>query len=325
VFASLPESPQGIGDIVGLAARNVRANFKQIFRYLIGPTIFATIAATGSQWAFSSGLSNVVQSKSPASEAVGLAGVWFVSLIILLGAWWILGVRLYALVRFSLGFSPTLEAANDDLWRKKFRIIGVHVLCMLLAAAVIVAFAIVSVGAAFAAGFSGANSEYGAAVSMLIVGIGVAFIGVSYPLTMNIAMCILACEEEGAVNIVARALGFVFRRLWRALAFGVIFATTWILVSYPLTLPAVLIVLGEGFVHGMAVSQGKEASGSYTPPLWTLVFSEVWTNLAWLYLRPFTAFAFGFFYYDLRMRSEGLDISRKMEAALPLHPVEMES
>lgn len=319
MFANLPDSPQGIGDIVGLAARHVRANFKEIFRFLIVPTVFATASATAAQWAFSSGLSNVVQGKAPVTSDVGsLVALWLGGTVVLSLSFWVLSLRLFALVRLLLGFSPTLKDAEDNLFRKKFRFLAVCFLCLIMAIGL---FSIFGFAAFLITTFTGRGASAMSVIAVLVFLIGAALVSVVYSLTLNIGLCILACEEDSAVNIVGRSLSLTFRHFWRAVAFGLIFAVTFTLISYPMTLPAVLVAAGDGFMHGLAVSKGKVASGSYQPPLWSLVFAETWTSLAWLYLRPFACFAFGLFYFDLRLRTEGLDIGRKLELALPRHPV----
>jgi hypothetical protein len=54
-------------------------------------------------------------------------------------------------------------------------------------------------------------------------------------------------------------------------------------------------------------------SGTPTPNLPSQIFATVWRSAANLLLSPMAFFGFGLFYLDLRMRSDGFDITRRLE------------
>lgn len=308
MFTSLPESPQGVGDIVGLGCRLVRANIKLIWNFLLVPTVFATVAGIVFQWVITYGVSNWSQSKD-VSMAFMLGGLWLVGLIVFAIAWWILGLRLLALVRASLRFSPTLEDAKHALYKKKWAVLGVYFLTfLLLLGGILVCGLIIALG--------GFLTGYGASIpAALAFTLGffafLAVIGL-YLLVAHMALVMLACEEDSVIVVMGRSMGLVFKHFWRTAAFGLLFSLTFTVISYPMSLPVAVITFSDAIQHGLA--QGGEG---YKPPLYVLVLAQTWESLMGMYLRPLVMIAFGLFYYDLRLRSEGLDIKRKLETMLP--------
>lgn len=309
MFTSLPDAPQGVGDVVGLACRFVRGNFRLIWNFLLVPTVFATIAGVMFQWVLTYGVSNFAQTKD-VGTAFGLAGIWFVGILVFFIAWWILGLRLLALTRLALHFAPNIEEAAKYMYRRKWSVLGVYFLTLILMMAVVVAWTMV-VGAGVM--LSSASSVAAAlAISVGVFGLVVSM-GV-YVLTSHLALCILACEDEPVTAVIGRALSLIFRHFWRAIAFGIIFAVTFTVISYPLSLPIAVLTFFDAIQHGLGSSAD---AGGYKPPLYILVIAQTWESLTGMYLRPLVVFGFGLFYYDLRLRSEGLDIRRKLESLLP--------
>lgn len=322
MFTSLPDSPQGVGDIVGIACRLVRNNIKLIFNFLLVPTIFTTLAGIAFQWLLSYGVAGIAETRSVAG-AFGLAGLGLFATVILAFAWWILALRLLALVRLSLGFSPDLEEAKQNLGGKKWAVIGVYLLCLLLVVAAMSAFGV----AAFALGLLGAVAQrlsmVLAPLAVTIILFGMVIVTSIYLLVSHVALSVLACEEESAMNVIGRSFSLVYRHFWRSFAFGLVFLITFTVISYPMSLPIAVISFTDALTHGLSGANSAGLDG-YKPPLWILVLAATWESIMGMYLRPLLFFAFGLFYYDLRMRSEGLDIRRRLDLALPLEPVDVE-
>jgi hypothetical protein len=305
LFTSLPDSPQGVGDIVGLACRLVRGNIKLIFHFLLVPTIFATVAGVAFQWVITYGINNVTETKNVAA-AFSLAAVWIVGLAVFAIAWWILGLRLLALTRLALGFSETLEDAKQNLMRKKWSVLGVYFLCLMLLSAGVVAFVLIAVAGVV---IGGTTPSLVSALGFVISFFGIVVVSSIYLLVSHIALCIMACEDTGVVNVIGRSIELTFRHFWRAIAFGSVFALTFTVISYPMSLPVAILTLVDWLQHGM---QSGVPASDYKPPLYILVIAQTWESVMGMYLRPLVVLAFGLFYYDMRLRSEGLDISRRL-------------
>lgn len=311
MFTSLPDSPQSVGDIVGIACRLVRGNIKLIWNFLLIPTIFVTVAGVVFQWVFTYGVSNVAQTRDVAT-AFGLAAVWFVGFAVFAVAWWILSLRLLAIVRLALGFATNLEEAKQYMYRRKWAVLGVYMLTFVLLLAATMTWAFVMAAGAFLS----SGPTVAAALAFTVGGAGMICTFGIYALASHLALCILACEDVPMTTVVGRALSLVFKHFWRASAFGLLFTVTFTVISYPMSLPVAILSLGDALQHGLS-SGGSSGLAGYKPPLYILVIAQTWENLMGMYLRPLVVLAFGLFYYDLRLRSEGLDIKRKLELIVP--------
>jgi len=313
VFTSLPESPQGVGDLVGLACRLVRANIKLIWNFLLIPTVFATGAGILFQWVFTYGAANVASTKD-IGTAFGLAGIWLVGFSVFMVAWWILALRLLALVRVILKFSPTLDEATAYMYRRKWAVLGIYFASFaLLLGGIFASVAVMASGMLL----SGQGPSLATALSVTLGGVLMTGIIVLYLLVSHMALCMLACEDEPVMAIIGRSANMVLRHFWRSVAFGLVFAVTFTVVSYPMSLPVAVLTFSDAMQHGLG-GGGPEGpfSGGYKPPLYILVLAQTWESVMGMYLRPFVVFAFGLFYFDLRLRSEGLDIRRKLQSML---------
>jgi hypothetical protein len=308
LFISLPDAPQGVGDLVGIACRLVRGNIKEFWNFLLVPTVFATIAGIVFQWVFTYGASAVSQNKD-IGAAFGLAGVFFVGLVVFVIAWWILGLRLLAIARTVLRFSPDLAHAKAYMYRRKWAVLGVYFLTFILLMASMIAWAFVAAGPAMV---TGGKASVFAALGVTLGVIGMTVTLVVYLLVSHLALVLVACEEQSVVEVIGRAISLVFRHFWRSVAFGIVFAVTFTVISYPMSLPVAVITFTDAIQHGIAA-----AGGEYKPPLHVLVIAQTWESLMGMYLRPLVVIGFGLFYYDLRLRSEGLDIKRKLQLMMP--------
>jgi hypothetical protein len=78
-------------------------------------------------------------------------------------------------------------------------------------------------------------------------------------------------------------------------------------IATPLWLP-IWLVLGVDMVR-----LGPEAfTGTSVPLHWNLILS-VWESLIDMICAPVSYLCYGFFYYDLRLRSEGVDLVQNLD------------
>ncbi len=81
-------------------------------------------------------------------------------------------------------------------------------------------------------------------------------------------------------------------------------------IQYPLSLPVVLVSIFEFMRQGMSpeflTDPGK------MPFYFTLV-SQTWESIIGIVLWPISFMATGLYYYDLRMRKEGIDLIRQID------------
>jgi hypothetical protein len=61
------------------------------------------------------------------------------------------------------------------------------------------------------------------------------------------------------------------------------------------------------------VYTGKKHAGEIQMPLYVQIIGGSWNSIIYMYLMPVFFLASGYYYYSLRMRLEGLDISNGIE------------
>lgn len=310
MYSSLPESPQDIGDLIGLAYRTTRQNLLMIFKFILGPSIFTVLAGIVFQWVFTYGAANIAQTKDIGS-AVGLFGLSMVALVVLFSAWWVLGMRLLALVRVMLGFAPDLDAAMTYMKRRKWAVLGVYFLGSVLFFAVFIMLGLI-VGLGVAASMNESMRIAAIAITGVLATVGIVAAIITYLIAAHLSFCVLACEDQPVPYVIGRTLHLVFNNFGRAVAFASLFAMVFTIISFPLSMPVAALTFSDALQHGLTAATDG-AAGAYKPPLYILVLTQVWEALMGFLLRPLTLFAFALFYYDLRMRSEGLDLKRKLE------------
>ena len=312
MYSSLPQSPQGLADLIGLAFRIVRRNLGGIFRFILLPSLLAFAVAVLFQWLLTYGMSTVADSKSLAG-AVWLAVAILVAFCLLSLCWWFLGMRLLALVRVMLGFAPDLGEASKYMSRRKWSLAGLNVVAGLLFIPIVVAWSVImfvvsvlltlvfSVGGPIggAVGFT-----IGFALSMVLFLV----LGGYYVF----ANCVFSCQDQPVATILGSAGQLMFANFGRFSLFALLFALVYAVISYPLALPVVIATVIDTVQHGLATGGEGVASG-YKPPLYLLVATQAWETGIGFILRPLLMLAFGLLYYDLRVRSEGLDIKRRLD------------
>jgi hypothetical protein len=306
LFDRPPETPLANGDLIGLAFRACRRNIPLVFKVLFVPTIFLTIGALGAQWVFSYGISSVAATKDIVA-AMTMFLIASVSSVVLAVAGWIIAIRQLALVRLLLGFSANWKDAYGFVWRRKWAVIGIGLLASMFLAVAIAGGVIVMVISALI-GTQGLR-VIPMSIGMIIGGVAITFSVILYWLVNFVALCMLACEDEPIMSTLGRSLQLMVRYFWRALGFSLVLLLAFTIIGSPLSLPMVIATGIDMFRSGVMSGQISE---TYKAPIYLMVFNQVWDSLMSLVLRPVAFFAFGLLYYDLRLRSEGLDIKRRL-------------
>lgn len=307
-------SPQGIGDIIGQAFRIARGNLGAIFRYILVPSLCTLAVTLLFQWIVSYGAAYVAESKS-ITAAVSMGLVFLLALGLSALTWWFLGLRLLSLVRFILGFAPTLDDAGKYMLRRKWSLVGLNLVAGFLIGAVIFGFGIALVLFAVVVGFVGAalgGPARGLATAVATIigmsaGAGAFIFAAGFYVFLN---CVLACEDQPIGGVITRAWQLTSRHAPRFVLFCVVFYLVYCIINYPLSLPLLIATGADMIRHQMSGA----AAGGYKQPLYLLIFNSTWETGVGFLMRPLFLFGFAFLYYDLRLRQDGLDIRRKLDA-----------
>lgn len=301
MFDSPPQQPQSIGDLIGRAFRVYRRQLSFFLKAQIGPSIGATIGRIILQY----GVSTVMEIKSPHSMATGFVlGIF--GFLILLVSMWLLLLRELAFARAVCGFSPDYNRAFQIVDQKKWLILGVAAVNFVLAVGVVIFWLLeLALSAVF----------WQSAVVVSIAGFVVGAVGIvisllSVHVVAYIVFICSACEQKQRFgSLVERGFKLVTHDFFRALVFSILLIITVSLITYPLSLPVVLLSLFEFFRHGIT---SDAASAPVKMPMYFLVFSEVWESMVTMLIWPVTFMSYGLLYNDLRIRQEGLDVVRSL-------------
>ncbi len=307
MFEPPSDQPQSVGDLIGRAFRVYRRNIPLFFRVLLGPTIFATIGSLGLQWAITYG---VTPDSTQAMSLPLLSALVIASTIIVLAAKWILAVRQLAFVRMMAGFAPDYPAAYEYVSRKRWTVLALYLSGVALIVAAFVAWVLEMALTALL-------PKVGLVMAMLtVVGLLVGALGLLASVWLIVLVGFLvfsaaACEDVPLTTLISRGLSLTMHDFGRSLAFGVLLVIAITAISYPLTLPVVILSLVDMFREGLS---SETIVGSYRMPFYLMVVGQVWESLVNMLLWPVIFMAYGLFYYDLRIRQEGLDLTMRLDA-----------
>jgi hypothetical protein len=305
-------APQGIGDIIGLAFRITRTNLVSIFRYILVPSLCTLAVTIMFELLGHYGASYVAETKNIAA-AIIMALLFLVGVFLSALTWWFLGLRLLSLVRFILGFSPTLEDASKNMMRRAWPLVGLNALASLIIGgistfAIVFIVIIVALGAALSAVLGPFVTVLTTALG-IIVGFSLLIFAAGFYVFMN---CVYACEEQPVGAVLGRAWQLSTSHIFRFIWFSLVFYVVYCIINYPLSLPILIATAADVFRYQM--SGGVTALGPYKQPLYLLIFTSTWGTGMGFIMRPLFLFGFAFLYYDLRLRQDGIDIRRKLEA-----------
>lgn len=308
-LAGPPTNPQSAGDIIGRAVRVFRQNIPLIFKVLAPSSIFLMAGSFAIQYTISYGVADVAKSNN-LQYGIVLAVIFLTGMVVATIAGWIVTLRQLALVRLFLGFSPDWKSADAFLWQKKWVLIGLYLFTSMIAGSI---FGLWFIQLGFVGMFAALLKDNPMALGwMMALGGLIWFLGVVLTFSLSfmvvmIGFSAMACEDVGFFTIMSRAFRLTFGSFWRSLGFGILLSAVMLALYSPLALPVVALSMFDYF------RQGVSNSDAYQVPLYLLAIDQVWESLTGLLLRPIMFLSFGYYYFDTRLRREGLDISRRLQ------------
>jgi hypothetical protein len=229
-----------------------------------------------------------------------------IGVLIAVGAELFLTLRQLALFRLLAGYSASFKEAYAFVAERKFlliaAVIGTYMLTM---TAIFFWCVVIGFSTAFVA------KKILLAVSVTAALIGVIGLCVSIVLTSLPIMMLapaLAIEDRSFGQIAKWSVSICLKTFWRTVGFSSLLTIVVLILSSVLNLPPSLI---SGFEYMRNYFAGDV---SKAPNLYVQIFASVWRSGVNLFLSPMLFFSIGFYYLDLRMRTEGLDITRRIEA-----------
>lgn len=298
-----PTKPQSVGDLIGRAFRFYRINVPLVVQVLMWPTVISIAGKVAMQW----GLATIARKEWAAIYPAGAAIVigWIVTII----AIFFLTIRQLALVRIANGFSDNFKEAYGFLKARMGTVILLMLIGYLIVGGLMGVWAVEMVLCAFLFKAGPAMIVLGS-IGICVGVFGLVLTALIFWLVGLVVLSVVACEETGLGNVITRGFALPMRDFGRTLLLGFVLFVTISTLSYPLSLPAVILSCMEFFRHGMQA--GANLSDPTKVPMYILVLTQAWESLVNMLLWPVTWLTYGLFYYDLRVRQEGLDVLQNL-------------
>ncbi len=305
-------SPRSVGDVISSTVRICRRNVKILMSTLIWPTA----ASAGAQVIALFGLIMMESAISPTGEDVTSwsallqgCGIMCVGLLVALPVQVLLVMRQLAILRVVARFSTTLKEADKFLWRNFWKFVlvgllyyGLITVWFVIWCAIIVALAIVC-------------AMIHAPILTVAVVLTGFFLGFASTLLFMVPLAIiapaLACDNKGLGTILKDSTSLAFRNFWRTSGFcSLLILTVWLLGAV-LGLPGQICYLVEYLRAAMAAGTLPK---SVDIPFYAQVVTTVWHSVVNIFLGPVVSISAGLYYFDLRVREEGLDLVRLVQS-----------
>jgi hypothetical protein len=285
-------SPQSTGDLIGRAVRVYRANIRQWAPLLLWPTVCVLVGRVIYQ-------ASAAYFQQDQSQVVIVVPLILGFTVVIMGKWFLLQKQL-AFVRLTTGFSKTLDEAMTYTKRRKWAIAGVVALCLIIFTGVFMLWMLEII----AAGVLTKIIPVPAVIAMVLGFIGFIISSAFIMFALLLSLSALACENGTVTSLLSRGFTLSSKSFFRTLWCGLIASLTVNLIATPMWLPISLI----GSLD--ALRAGGTLQGL---PMYWQVTIAAWETLIEMVTQPILFLAYGFYYYDLRLRYEGVDVLEALE------------
>lgn len=307
LFEPPPQQLQSVGDLIGRSIRIYRKNIKLFFHVLLWPTVFLTASKVAFHWGITSFSMRMDQKDWTMMGISGVVALLGVLSLLVVGLF--LQLRQLSFIRLVTGFADNYADAYAFVMKRKWKIIGLIILAYI---AIIVSVIFWSIIVSVCMAFFKANS---ATTYLLFAGMIFGLIGMAISVTVTcialyFAFAVGACEDLSVGGLFSRTVSLVFQDFWRAGYFCTLLFIALVVISYPLSLPLLLVSIFEFMRQGMSpeflTDPGKM-------PFYYTLFNQSWESIVSIITWPISFMATGLFYYDQRMRKEGIDLVRRID------------
>ncbi len=296
-------NPSSVADLIGYSVRLARDNARTCVKLLFWPTLVELVGKI----VILIGLNTITTGHNNMLLAAGGGLTALIGMVIAVGAELFLTLRQLALFRLFAGYSGSFKEAYAFVAERKW----------LLIAAVFATYTVTMVAIFFWCVVIGFSMAFVAKKVFLWVSVTAALVGViglfaSVLLTTLPIMLIvpaLAVDLRPFAQMVGWCVKICLRTFWRTIGFSALLTIVVVILSSVLNIPPSILT-------GLEFMRNYFGGGdpSKAPNLYLQIFASVWRSGANMILSPMLFFGVGFYYLDLRMRTEGIDIARRVEA-----------
>lgn len=307
---NLPDSPRSLGDLVGLGFRLVRKNWQSIVSIFLVPSLFFSMALSGSQFCFVHWVQ--AQSLDPGFFAVHMACGLGLALV-MIACQWEIALRSCAFLRCVLSMDKEYSVAYEYARGRQREIMTVYAVSFMLPSLVAIIWTFLFVSTLYL----GTGDTLGK-VLCIVLGFleGLTFVvAFSYSLLYTAIAFVAVCGTESGVKESLRE-GFVLSgtAIMRGLSYICLLLVSIFIVTLPLYLPVIFLGIWEGYV------QGKMDEINF--PVYLRVLEAISSCVINMLSLGAALSGVALFYRDVKMRRQGLDIDEGLSklAYLPSSP-----
>jgi len=291
----MPQKPATLGDLVGVAFRIFRSNWRHYVSKLFWPSLFASFAITGMEWSwlfYIKGGGNIQGFGLHLAIMLGFA-------ILFILAQWELALRCVALLRDTFLVDSKFEAAYKFARAHQWRIMTVYTAGVVLPTIIFMA---TTVGAILLLAFGKNILRVIAVTSFFSIIAGGTVIGSMSLVLTAVWFVLVALEDISIVKILGRGFELVSPYWWRSGSFICLLCISAFAVCLSFYLPLIALEMFESFSRGGQVH-------SELPLHLAAIETGVGTILSIL-STGIILVGSALYYRDLKFRREGLDISQ---------------
>jgi len=290
-----------IGDAVGMSVRHVRRDIPFLFRKLLVPSL----VELGGKVLLVVAARMILEASLKTAGFPDLSAV----LLVFVGIFITLPAELW-LTMIQLGYVRQLVLARDSFEQAYKEVKGRWWQVLIYAVIFYFVFLFWVFLWTFFFAFSAIIAKASPITALVVLPLMLIMIALALVslvvllLPLCILFAVIACEDNGFWNVIARSANMSFKRLWLSLGFLLLSGITYAIIYFVMTSP--LQILYAFFYYGDAAAGHRVSEASI--PLYVHLIGSVWHSLIYIFLMPIHYLSSGFYYYILRMRVEGQDI-----------------
>jgi hypothetical protein len=286
--------------------RIARQQALQLIRILLVPSIFELIGKIcilfGVQLLASKDHANLLN-----SIPNGL--LLLVGLLVCAIAEFVLTLRQLALVRLYLGVAQSYEEAYEFVFQRKFTVLsGIAVIYGLMVFALV--FWSVEIGLCSVFLKQGALAVF-AAIAILfgVLSLLGSILVVSLP--ASVVFSAIALDRRTFATVISNVVRLVFSSFLRTIYFNLALIVCVLAISNVLNAPPLIVTAIEYTRNAWAGHVTHDPLKQVS--MFAQVFASVWRSCTNMVVSPIVFLSCGFYYFDLRIRRDGLDLSLQLK------------
>ncbi|MCA9801145.1 MAG: hypothetical protein KC777_04125 [Cyanobacteria bacterium HKST-UBA02] len=301
---ALPEKPASLGDLVGLAFRLFRADWKQFVARLFWPSLFSSLCMYGTNWT----LVHWINGRTLAVDWFVIHMlVMFACVVVVILCQWEIALRSVALLRNTLAVSPSYEEGLAYARRRQWAVMIVYSISFLAPFIVGIVFGAMFVATVFVGQFGSAGLVASIALAF-IEGLALVVVGSFAVLLTGLCFLVIACETLKVGEALRRGVYLALRYKWRGASFISLLFASIFSVNLGVFLPVVLLA-----IYHVYTSAASTATGQVEFPFYIRALEVAETTVTSIVSVAIGMVGTGLYYRDMTLRVEGRDLIESLE------------